>query len=865
MSNRASVNERGENQAEALLSHVGWMRELAQALLGDPAAADDVVQDSLIVAWRRAPRDGGALEPWLSRVLRNLAWKRRRSALRRVEHEGRAEGPRPQTDPHETAERLDLQRRVLEAVQSLEEPLRTTLVLRYFEGRNSAEIAQLQGVPAGTVRWRLARALEELRERLDERHDGSRAAWSALLAPLARPLEPALAGASLGAGAFTGALLMSLTSKWILAFLVASLAGAAWWIAQDIEPGAAPLGVAAGAPVDTPRGQLDAPADSGASSAPSPRRADVAVASTPHAEAEPAPAPTPPAAETVVTRIQARFVDAHGTPWPDVRASLFSRHSANEAVAIVLSAADGRAEFVWKLKPGRYRAPFRMFAQRTGCAGVALVGVVEPGASITLGDIVLGPAARIVGRVVDERGFALEGAKVGLAPEELRELDREFLARHGDEEEFFCAPTETSGAGGAFELSAQPGRWRVWAHSEKHRYGWSEPVEVVLGADVLGLTLVVPRLRATDTITGRVRTPDGEPAPNAVLYVHYDGESRTGNYFDVADAEGRFELLLTAEGAYSLRAQDAERRFEDAVALDVAPGTRELELRLALREEIELDVRDPAGNALADVSVELNSTGPEPRLHLASSLRSVGSKHTLHRPRVGFTLDVSARGYLAQQVRFDAPETAPAKLEFTLLPKPTLRGRAVANGAPLAGLQVWRMKEIEESTHERDGFPTRWLATPPYVVTAEDGSFALELEGDERWYVRVDGGERFAAAIVGPFQGSRLSADPLEVELDQGGAIEGVVLDGAGSPVEGAIVGAHCGDASPRTLRTDAAGRYRFERLTPGSWHVLLRAQELRSDTSTTSMGLKAKPIPWNCEVPSGGVARVDLTQPASR
>ncbi len=858
------MERRVENQAEALLAHVGWMRELAQALLGDPAAADDVVQDSLIVAWRRAPRDGGALEPWLSCVLRNLAWKRRRSALRRVEHEGRAEGPRPQADPRETAERLDLQRRVLEAVQSLEEPLRTTLVLRYFEGRNSAEIAQLQGVPAGTVRWRLSRAIEELRGRLDERHDGSRAAWSALLAPFARPLEPALAGASLGAGAFSGAILMSLTSKWILAFLVASLAGAAWWIAQGIEPGAAPLGVAASAPVETPREQLDTQADSGASSAPSPSRADVEVAPAPNS-APAAPAPAPRAVENVATRIQARFVDEHGTPWRDVRASLISRSSANEQVASVHSSADGRVEFVWMLAPGSYRAPFRVFAKRSGCASAALVGVVEPGTSITLGDVVLGPAARIVGRVVDERGFALEGARIGIAPKKFSEYDHDLLARHGDEEEFFRAPTETSGADGAFELSVQPGVWRVWGHAAKCRYGWSEPIDVALGADVLGVTIVVPQLRATDTISGRVTTPSGEPAPMAMLNVHYAGVSRTGSYFAVADDEGRFELLLLAKGAYSLRAQDAKRRFEEAIALDVPAGTRDLELRLALRDEIELDVRDPAGEAIEGVSVEANSIGAGAPLNLAPNLRSDGSKYTFHRPQVGFTLDVNAPGHVSQQVRFERPEAAGSKLEFTLLPKPTLRGRVVANGAPLAGLHVQRLREIEESTHQRDGFPSRWLGVEPSATTADDGSFALELDGDERWYVRVDGGNRFAAAIVGPFQTARISADPLEIELDEGGAIEGVVVDGTGAPVEGAIVGAHCGDARPRTRRTDAEGRYRFERLTPGSWHVLLCERELRSDTFTTSAGMPTRPIPWNCEVRAGRVARFDLDTTSKR
>jgi RNA polymerase sigma-70 factor (ECF subfamily) len=853
----------GEGPAEALLAHVGWMRELAQALLGDPAAADDVVQDSLIVAWRSAPQDGGALEPWLSRVLRNLASKRRRSAARRKEHEVRGRGPSPEADPHDTAERLDLQRRVLEAVQSIEEPLRTTLVLRYFEGRTSAEIAQLQGVPAGTVRWRLSRALEQLRTRLDERHDGSRAAWSALLAPFARMPEPALAAATLGGlGASTGALLMTVTSKWILAALLVSLTGAAWWIAQGVEPGAAPLGVAASAPVEVARPELDVPANSEAAPTNSEARLGVAQAPTQPNESA-APAAEQAEVEMLDSRIQMRFVDAAGTPWSEVRASLHSRSFENELLQQVSSSADGRAEFVWRLERANGAAAYRVFAQRSGCAGVALTGVVEPGATTTLGDIVLGPGARIVGRVLDENGAALAGATVGLAPEELLEPDLEFLARQGDEEEFRAAPTQSSGERGEFELNVKPGRWRVWGHAKGRRYAWSEPLEVALGADTVEITLVVPRLRSTDTIGGRVLLPDGAPAPNATLFVHYFGRSRTGSYLNQTDAEGRFELVLLSDGRYSLRARDAANRFEDAVALEVSQGANDLELRLALRDDLELVVRDSAGAAIEGVAVKAEAISSPSDVRLDASLRDAGGKLSIHRPSVGFTLEVSARGYLAQQARFDEPTSAPAKLEFTLVARPTLRGRVVAEGAPIGGLYVTALKEVAESTHVRDGFPARWLATPPGVMTTEDGAFVLEIDGDESWYVRVDGGERFAAAIVGPFHVARLPAAPLEIELDEGGAIEGRVVDSTGAAVEGAIVGAHCGDASPRTQRTDASGRYRFERLTPGSWHVLLRDEELRSDWTTTMSGAPAKPIPWNCEVRTGRATRLDLTLPA--
>ena len=50
-------------------------------------------------------------------------------------------------------------------VLELDEPFRSTLLLRYVEGRSAADIARRQGVPAGTVRWRLKAALDDVRAR----------------------------------------------------------------------------------------------------------------------------------------------------------------------------------------------------------------------------------------------------------------------------------------------------------------------------------------------------------------------------------------------------------------------------------------------------------------------------------------------------------------------------------------------------------------------------------------------------------------------------------------------------------------------------------------------------------------------------
>jgi hypothetical protein len=59
-------------------------------------------------------------------------------------------------------------------VSELEEPYRSTVLLRYAEDLSPAEIGRRQQLPAGTVRWRLKTALDELRRRADERFGGDR-------------------------------------------------------------------------------------------------------------------------------------------------------------------------------------------------------------------------------------------------------------------------------------------------------------------------------------------------------------------------------------------------------------------------------------------------------------------------------------------------------------------------------------------------------------------------------------------------------------------------------------------------------------------------------------------------------------------
>jgi RNA polymerase sigma factor (sigma-70 family) len=163
------------------------MRALALRLAGgDEGTADDLVQETLLAAVRRPPRDRGALGGWLRTVLRNFAGRFRIEKERRRRREEAAARPeREASSPDRLAERAELHRDLVDCVLRLREPLRSTVLLRFFEELPPGEIARLQGVPVTTVRSRLVVALEELRRAFARRHGGDAASRRATLLALA--------------------------------------------------------------------------------------------------------------------------------------------------------------------------------------------------------------------------------------------------------------------------------------------------------------------------------------------------------------------------------------------------------------------------------------------------------------------------------------------------------------------------------------------------------------------------------------------------------------------------------------------------------------------------------------------------------
>ena len=130
----------------------------------------------------KRPDEDRPLRPWLARVVRNLVRTRRRGEARRDEREAAYEHARGEevATPAELVERVELQRVVAGEVLALAEPYRSTVLLHFFEGLTSVEIARRLGIPDSTVRGRLKTALDQLRAQLQgsQRSAASRLARS---------------------------------------------------------------------------------------------------------------------------------------------------------------------------------------------------------------------------------------------------------------------------------------------------------------------------------------------------------------------------------------------------------------------------------------------------------------------------------------------------------------------------------------------------------------------------------------------------------------------------------------------------------------------------------------------------------------
>lgn len=170
-----TAEEQRTNFEREALPHLDTVYRVALRLSGDVSRAEDLVQDTMLKAFRSWHRyeTGTNVRAWLLTILRNTFINEYRKEKQR--------GPTVDISTAETFSLFDkvqeedpegrffdqiIDDEVLQAVDDLPDEFRETLVLSDMEGMTYQEIADVTGAPVGTVKSRLFRARRALQRRL---------------------------------------------------------------------------------------------------------------------------------------------------------------------------------------------------------------------------------------------------------------------------------------------------------------------------------------------------------------------------------------------------------------------------------------------------------------------------------------------------------------------------------------------------------------------------------------------------------------------------------------------------------------------------------------------------------------------------
>jgi RNA polymerase sigma factor (sigma-70 family) len=217
------VARRDDEAFRAIVARHGPMvLSVCRSILRDPNDVDDAFQAVFLILVRRADslcrRD--LLGGWLHGVARRVARRALVEAMQRRDREGTGPEPADKTGPVD--DNVDVLPLIHEEVNRLPESYREAVVLCYFQGRSHEEAAQELGWPVGTVKGRLARARDLLRDRLTRRgltvpsaavatvlaREGHAAVAPSLIT-MTTSMATALASGSLAAGLATSTLSIS--------------------------------------------------------------------------------------------------------------------------------------------------------------------------------------------------------------------------------------------------------------------------------------------------------------------------------------------------------------------------------------------------------------------------------------------------------------------------------------------------------------------------------------------------------------------------------------------------------------------------------------------------------------------------------
>jgi hypothetical protein len=589
--------------------------------------------------------------------------------------------------------------------------------------------------------------------------------------------------------------------------------------------------------------------------APTPEAARAAVADAQMETAKPSAASAPvPAPETT---IKGRFVDRGGAAVPAVKVGL--RYPKLDVVA------DDRGQFVLAFKVPFHGDSLELHANCDGYGNFERDVVATEGEVTDLGDLMLAPAGAVSGRVVDESGASLAGAEVYATNIETVTRGQEF------HRPWNSLAQGASDAQGNFRLTGVPaGAVRVWAGGDEKLWVSSEPLDVPEHGEVYDVVLVVRAVSAKDLIRLSVIDPAGAPVPEADLMFRYESGNSSGSTTTQADSHGRYTIHVEQHASYTVQAFDPKQLLRPSRSVAVMPGTLDLVLQLAESKTIAIVVHDKHGGApIVSYRCSLPSVDGrvfDPRSTPQGEVHENG-RLELTLPMTAFKVRVDAPGYAIEQLGPFEPDQAPAEIAVELTALPGVHGVVTAGGEPARRAAVSLHKEVEpKHFYVVNGFPARYEESGPESTSDDQGAFTITLRDAGRYFLRAEL-EGWASADSGPFAlDPSVGAKDLALELVRGGTVEGRAATKVGENLGGILIGASRGDGRATTVRTDADGKFRFTRLTPGRWWVGRHDEEISPNSTSTTSGSRDTDQPeveWNCTVRDGATTWVDVPAPA--
>ncbi len=767
--------------ADTLLQHARFVRRIALALLRDEHAAEDVAQETWLAAFERPPRASGNLRGWLATVARRLAGRHRREEARRERRERAAARAEALPSMAETAARESALRRVTDAVLALDEPYRSTVLFRYYEGLDARSIARETSTPLATVRSRLQRALGRLREELDNTHEGDRRAWCLGLVSLLASRRIAIGASGLGAGAGTGVAIMGLKVKVAIGITAIGIGGLLGWQAL--------LGVLAKGGSESVSER-----DEGVPAITAPESGEDAAELAPARAGTREPVAVAPPSELGALDVFVTWA-ATGEPAADREIRIYM----SELPRVVWTSrrrtdADGYVHLD-DVVPGEV-----WVIGDLGGHGSAPVGAGET-ARI---DVAIPPGFRVRGRVLDLDGRGVPGASLWLS-EYANDTSGAIVAQ--------------SGAAGRYEIADVPGDRYLGAiaagHCPSHVHMLSQYQDGDERRDVeLDLVLNGPG----GAVHGLVVRSDGEPVPEA--RIHLVGipprELRISNALSL-NTIPTFEAVTDETGRFAIEGLPLGGMTMTIGALGAAPFERPLAVvgdsppeetfRLETHGVVHGLVTDADGEPVSEAYVRLDRESP---LWISSDYADAKGRYRVENlPTGSVRLKAGAEDHGSAKVTLHLEPGAPLEWNPVLVPGRVVTGVVIDHeDRPLVGWYVTACAHLRTAAEWRRQAKTD-EAGCFRIVDCREGPITLLVEED----VFTDRFPTLTEEIDGSTDEVVLRIRP-EDRLTSG--IRGRVLDPEGRPARAHVALMELEADHGQGYATDWEGYFAVERVRPG-------------------------------------------------